>query len=383
MRNIITKHFQVQRILKNNKGQTLYYFLILTVILIISWAMMLNIARLIKDRIRLQNEADCIALSLATYKARVLNFLGGTNYLIGEVLSLGMNPRITQLVSYSTDMIGGFPATMKPSFESPLSDLKHETFGHKNDEGVRKIKYIIDTIQKVQDLAIKSYYAYHYSILSSNIFKDYNVLLLPSRPEKNLGLKRNSKGINYYSTINLACIYLDASMHFHILSRNKYKQSKYSWFVEGEKFYRQKVKVVLCKKIGKRRPIFSKFLGIHYPQVTVFSAASPYNVKGSMFPKTEDTFTGATKTTMVLSEAASIAQLALMERAIANGSSFGPVAVPFIAAAEAAVALNYLESKRASAQLLSGKDNPIDAYLKAKLGGWGAHLVPYEFKKTH
>lgn len=383
MRNIITKYFQVQRILKNNKGQTLYYFLILTVILIISWAMMLNIARLIKDRIRLQNEADCIALSLATYKARVLNFLGGTNYLIGEVLSLGMNPRITQLVSYSTDMIGGFPATMKPSFESPLSDLKHETFGHKNDEGVRKIKYIIDTIQKVQDLAIKSYYAYHYSILSSNIFKDYNVLLLPSRPEKNLGLKRNSKGINYYSTINLACIYLDASMHFHILSRNKYKQSKYSWFVEGEKFYRQKVKVVLCKKIGKRRPIFSKFLGIHYPQVTVFSAASPYNVKGSMFPKTEDTFTGATKTTMVLSEAASIAQLALMERAIANGSSFGPVAVPFIAAAEAAVALNYLESKRASAQLLSGKDNPIDAYLKAKLGGWGAHLVPYEFKKTH
>jgi hypothetical protein len=383
MRNIITKHFQVQRILKNNKGQTLYYFLILTVILIISWAMMLNIARLIKDRIRLQNEADCIALSLATYKARVLNFLGGTNYLIGEVLSLGMNPRITQLVSYSTDMIGGFPATMKPSFESPLSDLKHESFGHKNDEGVRKIKYIIDTIQKVQDLAIKSYYAYHYSILSSNIFKDYNVLLLPSRPEKNLGLKRNSKGINYYSTINLACIYLDASMHFHILSRNKYKQSKYSWFVEGEKFYRQKVKVVLCKKIGKRRPIFSKFLGIHYPQVTVFSAASPYNVKGSMFPKTEDTFTGATKTTMVLSEAASIAQLTLMERAIANGSSFGPVAVPFIAAAEAAVALNYLESKRASAQLLSGKDNPIDAYLKAKLGGWGTHLVPYEFKKTH
>jgi hypothetical protein len=383
MRNIIIKHFQGQKILKNNKGQTLYYFLILTVILVISWAMMLNIACLIRDRIRLQNEADCIALSLATYKARVLNFLGGTNYLIGEVLSLGMNPRITQLVSYSTDVIGSFPATMKPSFESSLSDLKHETFGHKKDKGIRKIKYIVDTIQKAQDLSIKSYYAYHYSILSGNISKDYNILLSPSRPEKNLGLKRNSKGINYYSTVNLACVYLDASMHFHILSRNKYKQSKYSWFVEGEKFSEQKVKVVLCKKIGKRRPMFSKFLGIHYPQITIFSAASPYNVKGSMFPKTEDTFTGATKTTMVLSEAASIAQLALMERAIANGSSFGPAAVPFIAAAEAAVALNYLESKRASAQLLSGKDNPIDAYLKAKLGGWGAHLVPYEFKKTH
>jgi hypothetical protein len=109
----------------------------------------------------------------------------------------------------------------------------------------------------------------------------------------------------------------------------------------------------------------------------VFSAASPYNVKGSMFPKIEDTFTGATKTTMILVESASLAQLALMERAIANASAFGPCAVPFIVAAEAAIALNYAESKTASAKLLSRKDNPIDAYLKAKSGGWGDHLVPY------
>jgi hypothetical protein len=366
--------------LKNNRGQTLYYFLILTVILIVSWAMMLNIACLIRDRIRLQNEADCIALSLATYKARVLNFLGGTNYLIGEILSLGMNPRITQLSSYSTDVIGGFPATMNPSFENFLSDLKHETFGHKKDDGVRKIRHVVDTIQKAQDLAIKGYYAYHYGIVSCNISEDYNVLLLPSHPEKNLGLKRNSKGINYYSTTNLACVYQDASMHFHIISRNKYSQSKYSWFVEGEKFSEQKIKVVLRKKISKRKPLFAKFIGIHYPQIVTFSAASPYNVKGSMFPKVEDTFTGATKTTMVLSESASLSQLALMERAISNASSFGPEVVPFVAAAVAVGAINYLESKRASAQILNGQDNPIDAYLKAKSGGWSAHLVPYAKK---
>ncbi|MDR2437690.1 MAG: hypothetical protein LBD17_06500 [Endomicrobium sp.] len=66
-----------------------------------------------------------------------------------------------------------------------------------------------------------------------------------------------------------------------------------------------------------------------------------------------------------------------MERAIANTSSFGPEVVPFVAVAEAIVALNYLESKRASAQILSGKDNRIDAYLKAQSGGWAAHLVPY------
>ncbi|MDR3253709.1 MAG: hypothetical protein LBT07_01930 [Endomicrobium sp.] len=65
--------------------------------------MMLNIAQLIRNRMALQNEADNIALSLATYKARVLNFVGKTNYLMGTVLSLGMNPRVTQLASYSTN----------------------------------------------------------------------------------------------------------------------------------------------------------------------------------------------------------------------------------------------------------------------------------------
>jgi hypothetical protein len=377
MKNIITKLSPEQNVLKNNKGQTLYYFLIFTVILIISWAMMLNIACIIRDRIRLQNEADAIALSLATYKARVLNFLGNTNYLIGEILSLGMNPRVTQLASYSTDAIGGFPATMQSSFENPLSDLKHETFGNKKDCGIRKIKYIVDVIQKAQDLAIKSYYAYHCSILSDNISKDYNVVLFPSCPQQNLGLKRNSKGINYYSTTNLACICLDESLHFHLLLSNKYRQSKYSWFVEGDNFSEQKVKVVLRKKAKNRNPLFSKFLGIHYLQIIIFSAASPYNVKGSMFPKVEDSFTGATKTTMVLTETASLAQLVLMERAIVNASSFGPYAIPFVAAAEVAIAINYAESKITTAKLLSGKDNPIDAYLKAKSGGWGAHLVPY------
>jgi hypothetical protein len=377
MKNIITKLYPQGNVLKNSRGQSLYYFLIFTVILIMSWAMMLNIAYVIRDRIRLQNEADAIGLSLSTYKARVLNFLGNTNYLIGEILSLGMNPRITQLASYSTDGIGGFPATMKRSFENPLSDLKHETFGNKKDSGIRKIKYIVDVIKKAQDLAIKSYYAYHCTILSDNSDKDYNVVLLPSCPKKNLGLKRNSKGIKYYSTTNLACICLDESLHLHILLPNKYRQSKYSWFVEGDKFSEQKVKVILRKKTKNIKPLFTKFLAIKYPQMIIFSAASPYNVKGSMFPKLEDTFTGATKETMILTEAACLGQLVLMERAIAKASSFGPYAIGFVAAAEVAIAINYAESKIAACKLLSGKDNPIDAYLKAKPGGWGAHLVPY------
>lgn len=382
MKNIILKLFLEQNLLKNNKGQTLYYFLILVVILVISCAMMLNIANLIRNRMIMQNKADNIALSLATYKARVLNFLGGTNYLMGTALSLGMNPRGIQLSSYSTDAIGGFPATMLLSSENPFSDLKHKTFYNKQDSGVKKIKQMVDSLQKIQDAAIKGYNIYYLSILKDNISKDYNVILLPSKPEKNLGLKRNSKGIQYYSTVNVPCVHLSSDKHFHFLKRDKYKKSDYSWFVEGNRFSEQKIKVILTQKSDNKKPLFAKLLGINYPRITVFSAAAPYNAKGSMFPKKEDTFTGATKTTGSLVEIASAKQLGLMAKAVAHIFSFGPPAAVVATAAEIAITVNYAESKRNTAKLFNknNEDNPIDAYLNSKTGGWAAHLVPYSDK---
>ncbi|MDR3275243.1 MAG: hypothetical protein LBS81_04645 [Endomicrobium sp.] len=50
---------------------------------------------------------------------------------MGTVLSLGMNPRATQLASYSTDFVGGLPATMNISYRKPFSDLKHDTIANK------------------------------------------------------------------------------------------------------------------------------------------------------------------------------------------------------------------------------------------------------------
>jgi hypothetical protein len=377
MKLIILRHFQEQgnlqnKFLKSDKGQTLYYFLIFIVILVISWSMMLNIAYLIRNRMEMQNEADCIALSLATYKARVLNFLAKTNYIIGAVLSLSTNPRIIQLSSYSSDKIGGWPASMMPRCENPMSDVLHDVINIKRDNSVEKIKQAIEILQKLQNVAIQSYLAYHYSMLRN---KKYNVLLLPIKPEKNLGLKRNLRGIQYYSTKNYCC-YIDPTTHFHCLIGSKYKKSKYSWFVHGDKFYEQKIKVILRQKRVNKKPLFAKFLNIQYPEIIVYSAASPYNVKGTMFPKKEGTFTGATKLTATLVETLSAMQYTLMAKAIAQSAAFPSVA-PFMALAEIGLFLNYAESKKESIKLLNNKDNPIDAYLNAKCGGWAAHLVPY------
>ncbi|MDR0820592.1 MAG: hypothetical protein LBN19_03655 [Endomicrobium sp.] len=70
---------------------------------------------------------------------------------------------------------------------------------------------------------------------------------------------------------------------------------------------------------------------IQYPQIIVYSAAAAYNVKGSMFPKKEYTFTGKTKLTMVLVETAACLESALMDFVVAYTMAFGPFALPFIA----------------------------------------------------
>jgi hypothetical protein len=382
MNLIILKHFQEQKslgnkIFKNNKGQTLYYFLIFTIVLVISWAMMLNIACLIRNRMEMQNEADCMALSLATYKARVLNFLAKTNYMIGAVLSLSTNPRIIQLSSYSSDKVGGWPAIMNPSCENSISDVLHDVINTKRNNGVERVKQVVEMLQKVQNISIKSYLAYHYSML---INKKYNVFLIPVKPEKNLGLKRNLEGIQYYATKNY-CYYVDPTTHLHLLLRSRYKKSKYSWFVQGDKFHEQKVKVILRHKRASRKPLFAKFLNIYLPEITVYSAATPYNAKGAMFPKKESSFTGSTKVTSTLVEASSAMQFALMSKALVQTAVF-PQAGPFVALAEAGLFINYAESKRESIKLLTNKDNPIDAYFSAKCGGWAAHLVPYNPVRT-
>src|SRR3989339_34221 len=79
------------KIKNKGSGQVMPYFLIMMVVLIISWAMLLNIAKLLRDRMVMQNAADNAAISVAVYKARVLNTLGKMNYLIACALYGGEN----------------------------------------------------------------------------------------------------------------------------------------------------------------------------------------------------------------------------------------------------------------------------------------------------
>src|SRR3989339_1406980 len=94
MKNTITRRILMRLNsinLKGSKnGQAMPYLLVSMVILIICWAMMVNTAKLLHDRMIIQNAADNAALSVAAYKARVLNELRYTNFLIGCLLRDGI-----------------------------------------------------------------------------------------------------------------------------------------------------------------------------------------------------------------------------------------------------------------------------------------------------
>jgi hypothetical protein len=349
-------------------------------ILLISWAMMLNISRLIIERMKMQNAADNIAMSLAAQKARAYNSIGGINYLIGIVLSAAMNPTVIQFPSYSTELIGGLPATMQKT-ENPLSDIEHRS-GKTKKDGVKIIKTTVEVLQAAQKAVMLAYIEQIYETLYKNNNGDYNtvVLSMPSakdlaKPEKYLNLKKNSKGITYLKTINDICI--NQKIHFHFLTSPKFETSRYSWLVEDEDFNEQKVAVMLRKKSTNKKPVFARLLGIEFPSAIVYSAAAPYNIKGSMFPKEERVYTGYDTTLDLFVEASSLLQIVLMEKAILESKN-----IPYVGWVIAALGSGFLIEEETRNRIriagIKTKDNPIDAYLDAKAGGWSAHLIPYK-----
>jgi hypothetical protein len=242
--------------------------------------------------------------------------------------------------------------------------------------------------------------------MEDNFSSDYNIVVLPlpstenlKNPETYFGLKKNSKGIQYYKTINLECIDLGIQLHLHTLAREKLgDKEKYSWLVEGEDMHEQKIVVAMRKKPNaKNNPLFMQFLDIKYPEVIVFSASAAYNTRGTMFPTKEDTFTGATLLTAGAAEASAAWQLALFALVAKNAVSFGPYGVAAALIAIGGAGINYEINQLANSRNIRGiiptfnpllfqvinKDNPISAYAdvveekNGRRGGWAAHLVPY------
>ncbi|MBQ3835320.1 MAG: hypothetical protein II816_07400, partial [Elusimicrobia bacterium] len=227
--------------MKNNKGQILPYTLIMSLILIMSWAMMVNVAKIIRERMILQNKVDNAVVSIAALQARTLNFLGTTNNLMASILSTAGYP---ESLAYDA-LIANVPSTIRgkvknilgvtptlyvPSFSTdkvcgslipgPFCDYKCN--GIRTEySGVKNLRTVVNSIQKLQDAAVSAYLINYAAILKEFASSDTKIVVVPSRFVKNikslnfgninlnsvspsslLGIKKNSKGIKYFKTKN-------------------------------------------------------------------------------------------------------------------------------------------------------------------------------------
>lgn len=401
--------------MKNRKGQVLPYMLILSIILILSWAMMLNIAKILRDKMILQNTVDNAAISMANLQARTLNLLGQTNYLMATVLSTAGYPEsltfdilldkfvdkekrkmvenwfpvIPRLYvpSFSTDKICG---SMIPGL---FCDYRCGGINTKYS-GVKYLRETIKRIQNFQDFLIAKYVTEYGSLLKQFSTKDIKIIVMPSRFAKNitnfnfgnfslkdinpqtwLGIKRNSKKIKYYKTNNY-CFNVGVA-HAHFVKPEDYATDDYSWYIQDENFYDKKLVAAGWKTLNKGYPLFKGVFDISMPKLFAVSAAGVYNVKGPMLPEKETVYTGVNIIVAALADLKLLYEQSDMLITLAKKV----LAIPLIGKALSAI----ISGLEADMMLTAGynfykaqsdKQTPMYKYNEAELGGWDAHLVP-------
>ena len=373
--------------MNNRKGQVLPYMLVMSLILILSWAMMINIAKLLRDKMVLQNYVDNTVISVANLQARTLNILGTTNHLMATVLSAASYPSIAMFPSFSTDKVGG---SMIPG---PFSDYYCPKAGFAVNEkysGVLKMKKLVNSIQSFQDLLLKNYMVQSALLMGKIPDKDYKVFVVPSRYAKGtnfmsfniadpavwLGIKRNTKGITYYKTQNY-CIDFKAK-HYHIVLPKQYMKDKVSWYVQDSDFYDKKLVAVGIKNRSKDEiyPLFKKVFNINMPILYSFGSAGLYNTKGARFPEKEDTSTGLSYVMAAFLSPMIAQQLFVFYNIIEDVNAI-PAIGQICSVIGIAYALYYAEeTTRKLVMEPLNKETPIYKYNEAELGGWDSHLVP-------
>ena len=399
----------------NKKGQVLPYMLVMSIILILSWAMMLNIAKVLRDKMILQNTVDNAAISIANLSARTLNLLGQTNYLMATVLSTAgypesltfdtlLNKHVSKWMRGPVEILLVYtPRLYVPSFSTdkvcgsmipgPLCDYKC----HSINTQYKGVKNLIDTVQKIQkfqDLLIANYATQYLSLLESFSKDNMQIVVMPSRflkditdfnfgnfslnilnPRAYLGIKRNSKKIKYYKTKNY-CFNIKA-VHAHFVKAEEYKTDEYSWYVQDENFYDKKFVASGRKSLNKNYPLFKRVFNINMPSLIAVSAAGLYNVKGSMFPEKETVSTGANLAIATLSSFTLLDKQSEMLIDLAKKVSM----IKIIGDALALVIYGLEADMMATAiynfyKAQNDKQTPIYKYNEAKYGGWDSHLVP-------
>ncbi|OGS23302.1 MAG: hypothetical protein A2252_09480 [Elusimicrobia bacterium RIFOXYA2_FULL_39_19] len=271
------------------EGQILPLLIMSTFILCMFLIVLINLGKLIKDRMVMQNAADNAAVSSAIMRARALNVLGTSNALLGLPgfnSGMGLGANVPDNISHVWVPCPG---------HGPLSWC--------DDKAVLAKNYI-DGIVALQNSIRSTYGGGTNSIVAEKIAQRQE---LNSKGEStgadsifpmstySLNLERNKGDIWYYGSFNIHCppfvevgpIAVPPQIR-GILARKSNR-----WLEQGDNFNKQKFTVIATKNedsaSNKGYPIGGKLFNVNkWFKTRAIASAGAYNNKGATFPTKDD-----------------------------------------------------------------------------------------------
>ncbi len=246
--------------MKSSHGQILPLALVLILIMALFWIMVINVGKLVKDRIQLQIAADTSAQTACAIRARGLNAIGRMNSWLG-----------TPGLGIGTPKAAWWP------------------------DAARLQKYSVTIIRDLQEAYNRAYGGGRAAELVRGLARRQGAdgIYVPAG-SYSLRLQRNRGPIWYLSTRHIIVYGVPVPVPFlPVPQLMEEDPSTKRWYEQGPRFYKKSLRLYVYRRahspFNGPFPLGRNLLGIQMPDLYAVAAARVYNTKGPMFPKASET----------------------------------------------------------------------------------------------
>jgi hypothetical protein len=308
--------------MKSTNGQILPLALVLIFVLALLWVMLLNVGKLVKDRIQMQIASDTAVQSACAYRARGLNIAGLLNSWLGvPILGIGIpqaswwmapphaidagiaKQSIDEVLDTFHEAEKYMTADQKMNGEKIMKGLlrgllsliqfSYDTHPKEDPNYAQKQRDFIESVIDVQERYVKSYGGGKAREKAREIARAQGVddIYIP-RGQFSLGLARNKGLIWYLGTLH---VWLLEEPEFPILATpylpiNEDDDPTKRWYEQGpgRSFQRQSVRLYSFRRPKSPSngafPLGQSVFNMKMPYLYAVASARVYNPDGPMFP---------------------------------------------------------------------------------------------------
>jgi len=387
----------IRRSRRRARAQSLPYFIFMMFALIAAWGTIINLSKLLQERMMLQNAADNAALSVAQYQSRVLNLLSYLNNSIGRALASGAYPVLTPIALYNQQYVG-HPGDARCQMPKTFLGFGYEK--REESRSVATIASLVKTYSEAQENLIRMYPVVA-QLLANEVAarqqydsdgKKTGADLAVVFPLTIAGLKKNDLNVRYYKTI-VHEVSWPPGKHAHIFLPEEYRTDRVSWYyIDNKNTFasNRKITVTVFKKAPQGYPILSGIMKLDgrnpWVATSCVASAAAYNPRGPSFPMEKNNSTGMSFQTMpiaIVQLGKSLEEMSRLAREVGDIPVVGGALAGFVGSLAATVQVIGIASVTMA---MTSEDTPIKRYDESSnpafdMGtamkyGWQAHLVP-------